>query len=367
MEDQPIQEEAPTRRPLGARLAEHRSLAITTTVFLATGILAFTLWNWAGPTGSTSLQWAPLPAMTLVFIGGGALGLAFLLGAILCGCLIRPARPIVRITGNVVLGLMVVAVGVVIAVASLMGLLFSGGEISARPVFGGSYYESNLGFPDPSYTYYESHGFFLMAREGISTGETRAAPDADESRGTPAPAPRAPRPDETPQTGHALQVETEGSDPPIESSQIAASGSADGLAYGVAEQGQGLGGRATYVAAVSDDGGATWERRGTVSADQSFYGYFVVDRAVQVVAFGSGSDAVAPPAYVSRDGGSTWTELRFPVPADMPPNAQFVDDVVRDGPALTVTVNYPTWVTARGAGTTFVSHDDGVTWTLASN
>lgn len=368
MEDQPIQEEAPTRRPLGARLAEHRSLAITTTVFLATGILASTLWIWAGPTGSTSLQWAPLPAMALVFIGGGALGLALLLGAIFTACLIRPAHPIVRITGNVFLGLLVVAAELVVALASLMGLWLSEGDISARPVFGGSYYEKSLGFPDPSYSYYESHGFFRMAREDISTGETRAASDADESGGTPAPTPQEPRSEETSQTGRAAHVETEkSSDLPIDSSQIAASGSVDGLVYGVAEEARGVGRRATYVAVVSGDGGATWERRATVAADQSLYGYFIMDGTVQVVAFGSGSDAVVPPAFLTRDGGSTWTELRFPVPPDLPPSAQFVEDVTREGSALTVTVNYPTWVTTRGAGITFVSHDDGVTWALASN
>ncbi|MDN6428823.1 MAG: hypothetical protein L0J79_03195 [Propionibacterium sp.] len=68
-----IQEEAPTRHPLGARLAEHKGLAIPTSVLLS--------------------------------------------GAILGGCLIRPAHPIVRITGNVVLGLLVAVCGVVIEAA----------------------------------------------------------------------------------------------------------------------------------------------------------------------------------------------------------------------------------------------------------
>lgn len=73
MDGHSIQEEAPTRRPLGARLAEHKGLAPSTSVLLP--------------------------------------------GAILGGCLIRPAHPIMRITGNVVLGLLVAVSGVVIEAA----------------------------------------------------------------------------------------------------------------------------------------------------------------------------------------------------------------------------------------------------------
>lgn len=361
MEDQPVHEETRTRRPLRERIAEYRVLAIATAILLAAGILAYVLWTWAGPEGSTSLQWAPVPATTLVFISGFTLGLALLLGAILVGCLIGSAHRIVRITVIVILSLAVVAGEICIAVASLVGLLFSAGESSPRPVFGGSYYEKNLGFPDPSYTYYESDGFFLMARDGISTGETRA--ESDDGK----PEPIQSSGSQAPQSGQTSHGNTEGnSDLPIESSQITATGSADGVEYSVAEASQALGGRATYVAMASDDGGATWERRGTIPFEGSLYGYHVVDGSVQLLAFGSGSDSVAPPAYLTRDGGWTWTQLVLPVPADMPPSAQLVEDAARDGSTLTVTLNYPTWVTTRGAGTTFVSHDDGVSWTLAS-
>lgn len=278
------------------------------------------------------------------------------------------AHPITRIVRNVVLGVLVVAAGLCIALASLIGLVISSGEVTPQSVFGGQYYETNLGFPDPDYTYYESRGFLLMSRQGISTGENPAESDGERSGVVQAPGSPAPQHDTTTRTDQESHEETGRTvDLPIDPTRIAASGSVDGLLYGVAEERLTLGGRSTYAAAVSDDGGATWEGRGTLPEEDSEYGYHVVDQAVQVLAFGSSSDDVAPPAYLTRDGGWTWTRLTLPVPADVPASAQFVEDVTRDGSDLDITLNYPTWVTTRGGGTRFVSHDDGRTWTLVPN
>lgn len=368
VEREPGRDAIPWRRRIRELLVEHARLAKVTAVLLAIGVLALVLWAWAGPDGSSSLQWAPLPAMMLVVVAGCALGAGVLLAGILTGVCLPLTHPIARMVRNLVLGVLVVAAGLYIALASLIGLVISSGGVTPRSVFGGRYYETNLGFPDPNYVYYESHGVLLMARQGTSTGENRAESDGEGSGVAQPPGSPAPQPDTTTRTDQESREETGRTvDLPIDPTRIAASGSTDGLLYGVAEESLALGGQSIYAAAVSDDGGATWERRGTIPEESSEYGYHVVDDDVQVLAFGSGSDDVAPPAYLTRDGGWTWTRLTLPVPADVPASAQFVEDVARDGADLNVTINYPTWVTTRGDGTRFVSHDDGRTWTLVSN
>lgn len=349
------------------RVAAHSTLAKVTATSLVVGLLAYVLWRWMGPEGSTTLQWAPVPATLLVLLSGAACGLGILLAAILTSMCIPFAHPFATIVKNMGLGVLVVASGCVIALSVLIGVLLSEGSFAPRQVLGGSYYEINHGFPDPYYMYYESHGVLLMARTGQSTGEQRAESTSDgavePTTGPSHTAPQAAAPGQS-AAPNETNPEDDSTDTPINSEQIVASGSSDGWMFGVATRGSSLASQGGYTAAASSDGGTTWERRGQLPADGSMYRYRVLTSSVQLLAYGTSSDEVAPLAFITRDGGWTWSQLSLPIPADTPAGAQFVENALVDGEDLTVTINYPDWVSARGAGTSFVSSDDGATWAL---
>ena len=315
------------------------------------------------------------------------------------------------------------AVGLVLwyaalAINGLIWALDAGGDFAPLTYRGTQYYERDRGFVSPNYTYYEALSPFTMRRSGMETGETRLIPDGvhpsepltphpeDVSSGILPPEPVAPSPqdDSSPAPGTERPGENPEPVPSTPSTPSAPSppatymdretllrvyfwgspggvwtalgfrspvpeglsGSVGETMYGLmAVNGFALGQQARFVAGVSTNNGLTWQERGLVVESGSGYSYFVIDENIQIAGFGSQGDEDVPPILMTRDGGWTWEPLVLPVPMRTQPSAQFLVDASRDGGALSVTLNFPSWVTDPGPGVTYISDDDGVTWQLA--
>ena len=326
--------------------------------------------------GYTSVQLTPLVSVvTLVLLGLSLTVLPFTLARFSARWISDHLPGWLRVIVVVVAGAAFVLWEGLLALTCLFSLLLSTGSILPVAVKGDPYYERSFCWFDCNYDYFRPVGPFLMEREARTSSDESLADNADkgpDSLRTQNPvfpfSTGQPDPTDLPPEGGASDPSVNGSNTaqvPVEMSRSVGSGRVGDMLFSIIQVDAILGGRGSFVATASTDGGKTWETRGPAGTDVSFYSYSVVDENIQVLGLGTGNDSRTPPALITHDGGWTWQPLELPFPGDLQPFGRFVESAERtaDG-QIVIVANYPDWELNRGEGTRFTSTDDGVTWRL---
>ncbi|MCF2706100.1 hypothetical protein I6E29_02305 [Arcanobacterium haemolyticum] len=325
------------------------------------------VWLVCGPEGPSALDWQLTPLLAMICVAGVALT-GFL--AVFCG-FFAVLRHLPKNALGYVLGAMLSLVASAFLIMGALGVVIAAYDSDGAYTPTAGYYERNLGFPDPSYTYYRARGLFAMDRDGTNTGEQRwdgkGKPGAFSDPTTNAGQGSVPAVSPTPSDEAASDAPLAAPnycDPSVSVDADAIEGAASIPGahdiVGVAIMDSSLGGNGIMCVARSDDGGNTWTPVGE-GVEGSFYAFVPVDADTFVLGLGTSDTSAPPPIFVTTNSGQTWVKANLPLHDDEVAHG-FLESAERVGDSLVITTNYPSWVSGDVSGLEFQSKDGGITW-----